>query len=165
MKIAIFLAAVAVALPFVIGQVANGIGPEVAARFLERDSYKAEGLRHFVKSEPDQARGYAYPVLFPLDLLFMIFLGGFLAIASMASAESIPWLRGFAWAFVVAPAAYVASDLVEDVLLARMLTSLDVISESSVGWARTMTLLKFATSIIAILQTIALSALSLWYGR
>lgn len=66
-------------------------------------------------------------MLFPCDLLFMIFLGGFLWLASVGPAESIGSLKHLAWLFAIGPGLYIATDLGEDILLARMLVSADPI--------------------------------------
>jgi hypothetical protein len=161
MRIIIFLATVTIALVFAIGVVSAYYGPKVAVRFLERGvSYTEDELRAFVTSSPTEARGYAFPVLFPLDLFFMVFLGGFLALASVEAAASMGSVRRVAWIFAVGPALYVAADLIEDVLLARMLLWSAAISQDAVSLARSMTMAKFLTSGYAILQTILLSGIA-----
>jgi hypothetical protein len=153
--VAAFLAAVTIGLFFTIGSFANHYGPRVAVRFLERgESYTPSDIGEL---RPEQARGYAFPVLFPLDLLFMIFLGSFLGLASVGAAESIDSIKKVAWLFALGPALYVAADLVEDILLTRMLLSTEVISQQTVDLARTMTKVKFAACAYSILQTIALT--------
>jgi hypothetical protein len=68
MKIATFLAAISIALFFVVGMVANFYGPKVASRFLERGERHTEvELKQFAITSPAEARGYAFPVLFPFD--------------------------------------------------------------------------------------------------
>jgi hypothetical protein len=159
MRIAIFLAAVTIGLSFAIGIVANCYGPEVGKRFLERrEPYTAETLKTWVTGNPEYAKRYAFPVLFPLDLLFMIFLGAFLGVGSVSSAESLEWLKRMAWLFAILPALYVAVDLIEDVLLARLVLSPENINESSVALAKAMTTAKFWTSTFGILQTVVVSA-------
>jgi hypothetical protein len=161
MPIAIFLAAVTIGLSFTIGFVATGYGPRVADRFLERSTdYRADELRDWVRAHPAAARGYAFPVLFPLDLFFMVFLGGFLAYGSVASGEALDFEIRFIWLCPVLPVLYIAADLIEDVLLARLLLSPDSITDRSVGMTKAATRAKFATSILAIAQTIVLSGLA-----
>jgi hypothetical protein len=121
--LAISLAALAIGLTFASRIVADRYGQEVADRFLERRKfYDRTYLRDWVSANPGAARGYAFPVLFPLDLLFMVSLGAFLAIGSVIAAETVEALRNFAWLFAVVPVTYVVLDLVEDVLLACFLT-------------------------------------------
>jgi hypothetical protein len=122
-KIALFLAVITVGLWFTIGSVAKQYGPDVSARFLERGDYSTRQLSDFIAGSPTNARGYAIPVLFPWDLLFMASLGGFLAFASVASAHSIEPLKAVAWLFAIGPVLYIAADLIEDLLLAHMLLS------------------------------------------
>ena len=73
MKLVVFLAAVTIAIYVTIGLVAKGYGPEVAARFLERSThYNAEELKSWIANNPLPASRYSIPILFPLDLLFLI---------------------------------------------------------------------------------------------
>jgi len=51
----------------------------------------------------------------------MFALGGFLACGSVTCAQSIARLNAITWVFAILPAAYVAADLLEDSLLARLL--------------------------------------------
>jgi hypothetical protein len=158
MKLSIFLAAVTISLFFVIDIVAKRHGPKVAERFFERNAaYAKADLETFVSMSPADARGYAFPVLFPLDLMFMVFLGGFLGCASVAAAESISALERMAWLFSIGPALYVAADFIEDVLLARMLCAPAVISQDAVDRVQRFTKAKFITCTYAIVQTIVLS--------
>jgi hypothetical protein len=158
MKFSIFLAAVTISLFFVIDIVAKRHGPKVAERFFERNAAYAEAdLETFASMLPADAGGYAFPVLFPLDLMFMVFLGGFLGFGSVAAAESIGGLEKMAWLFSIGPALYVAADFIEDVLLARMLCAPAAISQDAVGRVQTFTKAKFATCTYAIVQTIVLS--------
>jgi hypothetical protein len=166
MNILIFLAAVAIGLSFSIGMAADRYGPRVAERFLERGAdYAADTLKDWVNKNSRAACGYAFPVLFPLDLMFMIFLGAFLGLGSITSADAVDWLRKWSWLFAIAPALYVATDLIEDVLLARFLLMAETISESSVAFAKAITKAKFGTCTFAILQTICVSAIAAMSSR
>jgi hypothetical protein len=90
MTTAIFFASVTISLIFVIPTVASRYGPDVAGRFLEKGTRPdALILREWVEKNPNAARGYATPVLFPLDLLFMMSLTGFVLFGSTALAERI----------------------------------------------------------------------------
>ena len=161
--IAAFLAAVTIGLFFTIGYFANHYGPRVAERFLERgEAYSESDLK---KLTPREANGYAFPVLFPLDLLFMIFLGGFLGLASVGAAELIDCLKKVAWLFALGPALYVAADLVEDVLLARMLLSTEPVGQHTIDLARTVTRVKFAACGYGILQTIVLTGVAALFQK
>ena len=95
-----------------------------ASRFPERGAYTAGQLGDFVRRHPHRSRFYILPVLFPLDVMVMILLG-----ASMAAASYYWILRSlpvgsssWAWATLVFPALYVIADLIEDVILAWILS-------------------------------------------
>jgi hypothetical protein len=161
MKIAVFLAAVTIGLSFAIGVVASSYGPKVEARFLERgDKIKAADLKKFIVDFQNEARGYVCPILFPLDLMFMLCLGGFLLFASVSAGESIECLRKVAWIFAIGPLLYVAVDLVEDICIARMLLSVDDVSQSVVDTAGNITTVKVVIVAFSILQTIVLSGIA-----
>jgi hypothetical protein len=164
-KLAILLAAVTIALFFVIPAVAKRYGPRVAERFLERDVSYVKGEFHdWVIGNRALARGYASPVLFPLDLIFMTCLGGFLAIASgalLAHAGASSWCIASSLVF---PLAYIAIDLAEDVLLARMLRAPERI-EALIGPAKVLTMVKLGVSFVAVVQTIVLAAWALAWAR
>jgi len=81
LTIAVLLVGV-VAIGIITGKIAECSGPDVGKRFLEvTPDYTADGLRNWVMRYPSQARRYAFPVLFPLDLLLLITVVGFLAVA------------------------------------------------------------------------------------
>ncbi len=87
LTIAVLLVGV-VAIGIIAGKLAKCSGADVRKRFLEvTPDYTAEGLRNWVMHYPSQARRYAFPVLFPLNLLFSTTLAGFLAVASIAHAK------------------------------------------------------------------------------
>ena len=135
---------------------------EVAERFLEKGTdYTATSLTAWVKAHETQARHYAFPVLVPLDLLFMAFLAAFLAVASVTFAGSIHGLAGLGWMFVLLPALYLGVDLAEDAVLARFLTSVDSISPSAVAFVHALTTIKIWGVLTAIGQVIILFVLAL----
>jgi hypothetical protein len=111
-------------------------------------------------SNSDLARHYAFPVLFPLDLTFMLFLGGFLACGSVACALELDMVRSFAWLFAIFPALYIAADLIEDMVLARLLLAASLINDKSVFIAQSATRAKIALLFLSIVQTVVLSALA-----
>lgn len=121
--------------------VAPKFGDDVKARFVERlkyiPSFKAPGAPDsaYVMNEanfaawlanPDNQssrRGYAFPVLFPLDILFLVALGSLLGMASLLLAGQVGAVREWpVWIWWLFPAAYMAFDLLEDVLLIALLT-------------------------------------------
>lgn len=144
----------------------NYYGGKVAARFLETGTdYTAETLQQWVKSDRNSAARYAFPVLFPLDLLFMAFLAAFFSVASVSFGESIEGVGDFAWLFAILPAVYLGVDLAEDTILARMLTNPDMISFSLVRVVQMLTKIKIAAVFLSCGQLAILFILSLiWRG-
>ncbi|WOH63638.1 hypothetical protein [Bradyrhizobium sp. BWA-3-5] len=82
--------------------VAPRYGKDVAARFLEHLKYipsQNEALSHASlarwladKTQSGTISGYLFPVLFPLDILFLICLGLFLGFVSVPLAEQLGFL-------------------------------------------------------------------------
>jgi hypothetical protein len=116
MSMVVFCGAMAVGLVFVTGIVASrndrkdfqclGVGD----RFLERGvPLDTNAIRSWVEANPGAARRYAFPILFPLDFLFMLSLGVFLGAGSVLTAETIEPLQRFALVGAAIPATYVAS--------------------------------------------------------
>lgn len=62
--------------------------------------------------------------------------------------------------FALGPALYVAADLVEDVLLARMLLSTEPVGQHTIDLARIITRVKFAACGYGILQTAVLTGIA-----
>lgn len=146
-------------------------GADVASRFLERLKYipsqtevlSATTLRRWLsdKANDGAIRGYVYPVLFPLDLFFLLALGLLLGCASGALAGRIGFLSNIPhWAWWVLPAAYMASDLVEDTFIAAIFTSRLALTENSFGLLSALTAVKLATVTMAIAQVAFLAALN-----
>ena len=164
MKLAILLGAVTIGLFFIINSVADGYGADVGKRFLERGAdYTVKSLQDWVNSDANasSAHHYAMPVLFPLDLMFMFALGAFLACGSITCAQSITLLRNVTWLFAILPGLYVATDLLEDCLLARLLLAPANITDGAVALAKTVTAVKIKLAGIAITQAVAVAAASL----
>ena len=144
---------------------------DVEARFLERLKYVPSQTE--VLSEPTLARWladkrndkaisvYVVPVLFPLDILFLLCLGVFLGLASGALADRLGFLSSIpAWIWWILPAAYMASDLAEDTVIAAIFKSFIPLTT---GWFRllsTLTAIKIATISAAIGQVAILGALN-----
>ncbi len=132
-------------------------GPDVGKRFLEvTPDYSVDGLRRWIEAYPSQSRRYAFPVLFPLDLLFLVALACLLAVASMATARSLHWGQGWIWTLAIFPVLYAVCDFVENVLLARFMVSATTATSNSVALAQTFTGLKLATVAISALQLLVL---------
>ena len=146
--------------------VSTKYGTMVASRFLEKSSgYTAETLQNWVTKNSEDARRYVIPVLFPLDLLFMSFLAATLAVFSTWLVQSIGWLNRFVWAVTLLPALYVTADLVEGLLLARLLTNPTVINHASVTITQVVTQTKILLFILALGQTGVLGIIALIFHR
>jgi hypothetical protein len=141
-KLLILLGTVAIVLPFIISQRASRFGYAVSERFLERPTSKdkpyyripsepgeatelnRESLVAWMRDHGQLARGYASKVI-PIDIAYLLFLGGYLGYASELLAEAISWpffltnvATGVVWCF---PVAYIMSDLTEDTLIGLLL--------------------------------------------
>lgn len=145
------------------------VGRVVAAHYLVDDrrfekgtSYTAETFRAWVKADPDRARRYAFPVLFPLDLLFMLALGGLLAAGSATLAASIGWSSRLVCLGALLPGLYVVADLGEDVLLAALLMSPDRIGARAIGASWRLNRMKRGTIALALLQVLGLLVAGTW---
>lgn len=166
MKISVLLLICTVVLYFVTKLVSSQYGSGTAERFLERNvDYTAESLKTWVKNYRRESDAYAFPVLFPLDLLFMSFLAATLAVASIWLGESITWLREFVWVLLLLPPFYLAVDLSEDALLARFLMSPATITVEMVKIVQALTTLKIYSVFSAVAQVILLMAGALIWRR
>jgi hypothetical protein len=164
--IAILCATLAIGVMFALPSVAVRYGSDVVGRFLEKGApYDARSLRAWIAQHPEAARGYAFPILFPLDLVFLCSLTGFAAAASMALAPERAVLGGLGWLFLVIPLTYGVTDLIEDVLLATMLVSPSSITDARVTVTQRITRVKIFTAMLSLAQVFVLSAAALWPHR
>jgi hypothetical protein len=133
MLIFLLCAAATILLQFTIPYFSSPYGAAVKARFVERSKtipelgtgdvpLNEQNLRKWISSCPESARGYASPVLFPLDILFLFVLGIALATGSVFFARHAV-LVSEVWPVIwwIVPAVYLISDFVEDVLLIGVL--------------------------------------------
>ncbi|MGX9430182.1 hypothetical protein [Bradyrhizobium sp. LeoA1S1] len=161
--------ALALALKFL---VAPRYGEDVAERFLERLKYipsqtevlsEATFARWLADSTHAKAiRGYVVPVLFPLDILFLICLGLFLGFASTSLAGRLGFLSAVpTWIWWILPACYMVADLAEDTGLAATLNLWITLTPHSFRLLSTLTAIKLATVTMAIGQFAFLGALNL----
>jgi hypothetical protein len=111
--------------------------------------------KRFLEVTPDYTAD-VYPVLFPLDLLFLAALAGLFAVASIATAQALHWDRDWVWILAVFPVLYAACDLIENVVLARLLLSPAGVTDRSVAVAQALTGLKLAAVAISALQLLLL---------
>jgi hypothetical protein len=122
--------------------------------------YTAASLRDMVKADTTRARRAVFPVLFPIDLLFLICLGTFLALSSLALAAPAHVPAGWRWGLVLAPAIYALSDLAENLLFARMLMDADAINKTLVDVTHVVTQVKLAFCALGGLQVLLLLILA-----
>jgi len=114
---------------------ASNYGGDVADRFVERLAYipsktqsllTRDSLANWL-ADPNNAgaiAGYVVPVLFPLDLLFLLLLGCLLGVASTTLANELPMLNATpSTIWWVLPLIYLISDLAEDTLMAGIFKS------------------------------------------
>jgi hypothetical protein len=159
--LAMLCATVTIGLMFAIPTAAERHGADVLGRFLEKGRhYDAESLRAWVTTHAESARGYAFPVLFPLDALFLCALGAFACVASIGLAHMTGLLPGRSWLLVVIPLTYAVTDLVEDTALAAMLTDPARINDALVAATRAITRIKLVTAMLSLAQVFVLSALA-----
>lgn len=175
MRLIILLGTLAIALPFVISGMATSFGNAVSERFLERPTrddaprftipgetaagqpLDAASLINWARENSDFAKGYATRVI-PLDMLYLFFLGGFLAIASTTLVGFIRWpmvLSGFpTWIWLLLPVAYIVSDFVEDGLIFIMLrwqSTIDGTTVDVLAFARLTKIITVTSSIVQVL--------------
>jgi hypothetical protein len=136
----------------------------VGGRWLETGGeYTAKDLTAWVEADAARAARYAVPVLVPVDLLFLVFLGATLAVTSVTLASAVGGLGGVTWLFVVLPALYVAVDVAEDALLVGFLTRPDTIRADLVTAVRALTWIKIWSVKLTIGQTALLAlAAAIW---
>ncbi|MGC2779942.1 MAG: hypothetical protein WA418_30310 [Bradyrhizobium sp.] len=165
---AITLAAAAIIWPFIVALFANKYGADVGARFLERGGNipsTGQPLDHAslevwlrLPANGLFLRPYAYLIM-PLDLIYACFVGGFLVCGALWLSAALTWpepLSYFRSVLVcVLPAIYILSDVVEDMLIMRILPRQDV-SEVAFAVMRTATKIKVASFGAAVLQIVAL---------
>jgi uncharacterized protein YjbI with pentapeptide repeats len=135
---------------------------EIPSRFPERSvTYSSEFLKAFVRDYPSVAQYYRVPILFPLDLIVMLLLS-----AAMAAA-SWHWFAasGFRWPMISAilPLLYFVADLAEDLRLRRLLNNPDAVTRNAVASFKILTVLKMATIIAVVIQTLAALSVYIWF--
>jgi hypothetical protein len=172
MRAFVVSAAIALLLNFAIPFVASRYGAAVKARFVERSkiipgedsdhaSLDQPNLKHWILSNPRSAGGYACPVLFPLDYVFLFALGASLAFGSMFFARHAVLVSGLpCWIWWILPAVYVAADFVEDGLLIGFLKNPDWLTDERFSALARATSVKIKSVIAGICQLAALAVLA-----
>lgn len=152
--------------------VAPKYGRDVADRFLERSNtipssnkpLTEANLKDWVENKANSANvaGYVFPVLLPLDLFFLIALGGFMGFASLALSQQVPGLSPIAWwIWWVSPALYMIFDVAEDLTIASLLSKPELLSSTSFGVLSWLTFIKIAVVWFALIQFLGLGVLAL----
>ncbi len=148
MRLIILSGLSAIVLPFAIGLFATKkrVGLDVSERFLERldeipsgatkeqRELNSSNLKNWVADHPVHAAQYARRVM-PMDILYLVALGSFLGLASNWLASDMQWPAAFAglpiWLWLL-PALYIVSDVVEDLMIAMLMTSPRLIEPATV---------------------------------
>ena len=172
MLIFLACAAVTILLQFTIPHFSSPYGAAVKARFVERSKTIPEGevgdvplneqsLRQWILSFPESAKGYASPVLFPLDILFLFALGLALATGSVFFARHAV-LVSEVWPVIwwIIPMVYLVSDLVEDVLLIGVLKNPQRLTAQSFSRLALATDIKIKSVTAGFCQLVALGILA-----
>jgi hypothetical protein len=172
---AITLGAVTIAVSFIILSITSRCGVDVSARFLERgkvipsmqEALTQKSLSTWLTISPYK-RPYALWVI-PLDFVFMLSLGAFLATGSLFFAQAIAWpysLTLWQWLLpLVAPTIYVLSDATEDVLIIRILLGTNLVKSSIYAVKSVATSVKMLSATIALAQTVGLGIWSYWFSN
>jgi len=159
--------------------VTPGFGEDVRARFVERmkyiPSFTAQGdqdgqhgneaalnetnFAAWLAKPGNEAsrRGYAFPVLFPLDILFLVALGSLLGMASLLLAAKVGAVSGWpVWVWWLFPVAYMVFDLLEDALLIALLTAPSLLNAGTFRALTAFTSGKIGTVTVAAGQVVLL---------
>ena len=164
LRVAIGLGVATAGIYIVTRIIAARLGGFVAARTLEHpatyQAYTTADLAQFVAAWPHAARAYVVPVLFPLDLLFMILLGATLTVAAVGFSEGTAFAPAARF-FMILPLVYLAADLAEDTMLARLLLAPSAITNDAVSGAKALTTLKLGALVASTGQVLLLAVLYL----
>jgi hypothetical protein len=129
----------------------------VVRSFERTTDYDAQAFREV---RPEMAEKYVRPILFPLDLIMMACWAAALALGSVALGASVPSLAGKSGLLIALPTLYFISDLVEDILLARFLTTPAMVTEDGVRLLKVFTRTKMASLAAAHVQLVILAVLA-----
>jgi hypothetical protein len=130
--------------------------PHAAAiNFGMTPSYSPATVRSLIDEHGAEATRYIFPGLFPLDLLFLICLGGTLALFSLGFAEG--GATGRLWLVLLLPVGYMIADLAENVALARLLSgAAEAVTGGMVTFTQALTILKQVLVVGSALQVVYL---------
>jgi small-conductance mechanosensitive channel len=151
--------------------IAPSYGDDVSRRFIERINYipsqkpallNRDNLAKWL-ADAKNARaisGYVFPILFPLDVVFLASLGLLLGCASVAMAGQLSFLSNVpAWVWWIFPLCYVAADFTEDMVVAATFKSKIELTDRSFGLLQSLTTIKIMGINLAIGQVGFLAAL------
>lgn len=183
MRMIIVSGTLAIALPFAIAVFSTKarVGLDVSERFLERldeipsgatetqRELNSTNLKAWVADHPDYAAKYALRVL-PMDILYLLSLGSFLGLALTWLAADMQWPASVAgiptWTILwLLPALYIATDLIEDCLIAVLMTSPSSIEPATVRTLKTVKRIKIGSVGAGMLLTAGLGMLTLIWGK
>jgi hypothetical protein len=183
MRLIILSGILAVALPFAIALFAtkDRVGLDVSERFLERldeipsgateqqRKLTPDNLKAWVADHPTSAAQYALRVV-PMDVVYLLALGAFLGLASNWLATDMQWPASVAgipmWMILwLLPALYVATDLIEDSMIAMLLTFPDFIGAATVGALKAAKAIKIVSVGAGISLTVALGIMGCFWGK
>jgi hypothetical protein len=123
-------------------------------RFGSDLSYEAASLRDRIAAQPDKAARVVFPLVFPLDLLFLAFFAALVALCSVLGAAGAGVPASATWALLILPIAYMVTDFGENVLYSGMLIAPDRITPAWVRTTHAFTYAKFACLGAASLQAL-----------
>jgi hypothetical protein len=118
----------------------------------------ANALRDWVERHPVSARGYAFPVLIPFDLLYMAAICCVFGFGSVLLASLVPYasvVPTVAWWTL--PLLFLVADFSEDISLVRLLSSADAVTTEAFDRARFITELKLKALVVLPAQAALLA--------
>lgn len=174
MVIAVGFGAAAISWSLIVSSIAWQFGPDVAVRFLERgrsipstnENLSRGSLQRWMLSSVAhavQAKGYAYFVM-PADILYVLFLAGFLLSASISLQQIIPPLSGWIYIILICvfPVWYAIADLVEDFLIIYVLSRPKRVRQALFLVMRGSTVVKIAAASVSLIQVALLAGWAIW---
>ena len=160
MKIAIFLTLIGALVAFVAMAVLQSRLELENFRFGSNWTYGEKALRQAI-NENDRSKPLLVivPLLFPLDLFFLIFFGLFLSLLSVTHAEALGVSASNIALVLVLPVSYMVADLSENMLYSGMLAWPDTIGHLIVAgtWATRIKLVAVGFAILQGLGSLVLS--------
>jgi hypothetical protein len=111
---------------------------------------------------PEVARQYSFPILFPLDIAFLLVAGGAMLLASFYFARVVGLSPALVGVVLALPLTYVAFDLLEDGMLAMMLNGAIGIAKGSVLVLSSLTVVKMASFFGSAVATVVLTVWGLY---